>query len=147
MCDCTEEQFDKQKILNFIDGVEKEHPYKVYGDAETYSQYNEAWCDALDRVRGFIDRMIEDAPTIDAVPRSVVDQIRWERDMAIGQLEEIGVGFCEKTDDVVKVIRCKDCLHYRQMVSFDGECMCDVFEWKAEPMDYCSFAERKEVQE
>ena len=50
------------------------------------------------------------------------------------------------TIDAVPVVRCKDCLHYRPMVAFDGECMCDVFDWKAEPMDYCSFAERKEVQ-
>ena len=49
--------------------------------------------------------------------------------------------------DAVEVVRCKDCLHYRPMVAFDGECMCDVFQWKSEPMDYCSFAERKEVKD
>lgn len=47
------------------------------------------------------------------------------------------------TIDAVPVVRCKDCLHYRPMVAFDGEGMCDVFDWKSEPMDYCSFAERK----
>lgn len=52
---------------------------------------------------------IEEAPVVDAIPRSVAEQIRWERDMAMAQLEEIGVGFCEVTDDVVKVVRCKDC--------------------------------------
>lgn len=46
---------------------------------------------------------------LDAVPRCVVNQIRWERDMAMAQLEAIGVGFCEVTDDVVKVVRCKEC--------------------------------------
>lgn len=40
---------------------------------------------------------------------------------------------------------CKDCLHYRPMFVFEGECMCDVFDWKSKPMDYCSFAERKGV--
>lgn len=45
------------KLLKFIDEVEKEHSYKVLGDTETYSPYNEAWCDALDRVRGFVEAM------------------------------------------------------------------------------------------
>lgn len=51
------EPSDKQKILDFIDEIENEHQYKIYGNRETYSQYNEAWCDALDRVRGFIENM------------------------------------------------------------------------------------------
>lgn len=49
---------DRQKILDYIDEVEKEHPYKVYGDRDSYSEYNEGWCDALDRVRSFIDNMV-----------------------------------------------------------------------------------------
>lgn len=53
----SKEESDKQKILEFIDDVEKEHPYKVYGMPETYNKYNEAWCDALDRVRCFIESM------------------------------------------------------------------------------------------
>lgn len=51
------ESSDKQKILDFIDKIKNEHPYKVYGQAETYSPYNEAWCDALDRVSAFIENM------------------------------------------------------------------------------------------
>lgn len=35
-----------------LDTIEKEHPYKVPGDYDTYSQYNEGWQDAIDRVRG-----------------------------------------------------------------------------------------------
>lgn len=41
---------------------------------------------------------------------SVVEQIRWERDIALHQLEEIGLGFGEMAD-VQKVVRCKDCVH------------------------------------
>lgn len=51
------EPTDKQKILDFIDEVEKEHPYKIYGQAESYSPYNEGWCDALDRIRTFIESL------------------------------------------------------------------------------------------
>lgn len=47
---------------------------------------------------------IEKAEVIDAVPRSVYEQVCWERDIAINQLEEIGISFGEKTDGVKRVI-------------------------------------------
>ena len=36
----------------------------------------------------------------DSVPQRVVDQIKWERDIALSQLKEIGKGLGEKMDDV-----------------------------------------------
>ena len=38
-----------------IERTAKEHPYKVYGDADSYSPYNEGWTDALDRLESIID--------------------------------------------------------------------------------------------
>lgn len=43
------------------------------------------------------------------IPIGAVEQIKWERDMAMQQLEEHGIPFCGVADDVVKVVRCKDC--------------------------------------
>ena len=41
--------------------------------------------------------IIEEAPTVDAVPRTVYDQCAWERDLAIQQLRgDYGVGLGEK---------------------------------------------------
>ena len=34
-----------------LDAIEEENPYKIIGKSETYSQYNEGWCDAIYRVR------------------------------------------------------------------------------------------------
>lgn len=42
----------KNELLSYIDTVEKEHPYS---NDTFYSEYNEAWCDALDRIRSYID--------------------------------------------------------------------------------------------
>ena len=53
----SEDESDIPQILKFIDDIEKEHPYKVCGMRESYSQYNEAWNDALDRVRGLIESL------------------------------------------------------------------------------------------
>lgn len=34
---------------------------------------------------------------------SYIEQLRWERDVAISQLEELGIGFGEKVDDKVVI--------------------------------------------
>ena len=56
-------------------------------------------------------KYIEDVPTVDAVPVKSVEQLLWERDTAIQQLEEHGISFGCKAD-VVAVVRCKDCRWY-----------------------------------
>lgn len=121
-------------------------------------------CDGqgTDECYSCIMERVADAPAVDYIPmdaetvlKGVHDQIRWERDMAMESLKEIGVGFCEKTDDVVRVVRCKECKHSLEnnglLVigarfchrNIDGN---DVYEtvWDC---DYCSKGERKEVQE
>lgn len=97
-----------------------------------------------------------DAPTVDAVSRDVLDQVMWERDVAIEQLKSYGVSFGEKAD-VVKVVRCKDCEYKREL---EGHLVCgdsmragmgvDVFEIptyyfnKIAPDDFCSRGRRKD---
>lgn len=39
------------------------------------------------------------------VSQRVVDQIRWERDTALSQLEQIGKGFGSKMDDIVALLK------------------------------------------
>lgn len=41
---------------------------------------------------------VDEAPTVDAVSRGVHDQVRWERDIAIEQLESYGVSLGEKAE-------------------------------------------------
>ena len=82
------------------------------------------------------------------VSRYVVDQIRWERDVAIKQLEEHGIPFCGKAPDVVKVVRCEKCIH-RAYIDFGDDIGviggCGLF---GTPMmtcdDFCSYGERKD---
>ena len=56
--------------------------------------------------------MIDNAPTIDVVSVGVLEQYKWERDVAISQLEELGIGFGQKKPDMVEVVRCKDCKYW-----------------------------------
>lgn len=66
---------------------------------------------------GYIDAEdISNAPTVDAVPVSTLEQIKWERDSFVEQIREIGGEPFAKWDamDVVKVVRCRDCKYYRE---------------------------------
>ena len=97
---------------------------------------------------------IDKAPTVDAVSRCVVDQIRWERDVAIVQLEEHGIPFCGKAPDVVKVVRCKDCIWFSK-TGYDEDNTheddlnlhmghCSVFRTGTQACRFCSYGERRE---
>jgi len=52
-CDCI----SRQAAIDALDVLCQEHRYKIPGKAETYSQYNEAWQDALDRAEGVIGNL------------------------------------------------------------------------------------------
>ena len=51
-----------------------------------------------------------EAHAVDAVSRGVYDQIKWERDIAIEQLAELGIGFGAKVPDMVEVGACEGCI-------------------------------------
>ena len=55
-----------------------------------------------DEIEDVIQR-IKNAPAVDAVSKSLYDQIKLERDIALEQLNELGISFGEK------MVRCKDC--------------------------------------
>ena len=79
----------------------------------------------------------------------VLDQVRWERDVAIKQLEEHGIPFGGIAPDVVKVVRCKDCKCGKRpkTAMFVGKFVnCALYD--PMPMmrcnDFCSYGERRE---
>ena len=46
---------DENKLIEFMKKISEEHPYKISGRPDTYSQYNEAWQDCIDRIESFIE--------------------------------------------------------------------------------------------
>ena len=56
---------DRQAAINALDVLCQEHRYKIPGKIETYSQYNEAWQDALDRAEGAIFNLPSAQPDLD----------------------------------------------------------------------------------
>ena len=51
-----------------------------------------------------IQNFIDNQPTVTDIEK-VIGQYKWERDVAISQLEELGIGFGEKVDDKVVVAK------------------------------------------
>lgn len=54
----------------------------------------------IDSVKDLIDTQ----PVVDVVPVAVLEQVKWERDMAMQQLEEYGIPFGGIVPDVVKIV-------------------------------------------
>lgn len=86
---------------------------------------------------------LQDKPT-KAVPPSLAEVYKWERDIALSQLEEYGIGFAEKKrDDLVEVVRCKDCKHYIVEGITTQYGWCHEYKHSVNEDDYCSYGERK----
>jgi hypothetical protein len=77
------------KLIN-ADTIPYEEHYVPDGD--TQWEYRKALCVLKDT----IDQM----PEVDAVSRGLFEQYKWERDIAIGQLEELGLSLGQKIEGV-----------------------------------------------
>lgn len=49
-----------QELEKILEEIKAEHPYKVPGNYDSYSQYNEAWSDAIDRVRARLEEFFQE---------------------------------------------------------------------------------------
>lgn len=85
---------------------------------------------------------VENLKPADVVSRGLFDQIKWERDIAIDQLDQIGKTLGEKMDNVASVVRCKDC-KFLMFSDCYGECRRGHF-GIVSPNDYCSRGTRKD---
>ena len=89
---------------------------------------------------------IKAAPAVDAVSRGVVEQIMWDRDIAMEQLKEHGIPFGGIAPDVVSVVRCKDCKH----TLIDGETAiyCEKWDrWEVPEDFFCGYGKRRNDHE
>ncbi len=63
-----------QNVLDIIDEIGSENPYKIPGIPETYGKYNEGWCDCCDRIAGKLEEYFSDKVIIDK--QELIDKIR-----------------------------------------------------------------------
>lgn len=50
--------------------------------------------------RQYAVEVLKNAPTVDMVSKELLDQIKWERDIALGQLEKLGISLGQEIDGV-----------------------------------------------
>lgn len=98
--------------------------------------------------KGIFLQTVEEAPAADVVSKGVYEQVQWERDMAMKQLEEHGIPFGGEADDVVNVVRCKDCKYTEMIVDIIGNpqlyCRHHRYYPNVDFDDFCSWGKRKE---
>jgi L-arabinose isomerase len=63
-------------------------------------------------------RIIREHTAADVVPSAAYEQMKWERDVAMQQLNDAGIPFCGERD------RKRDEFFVRYLGKFVGECMC-----------------------
>ena len=124
----------RQAAIDALDVLCQEHRYKIPGKGETYSQYNEAWQDALDRAEGAICNLPSAESDPSDVARAIATIIENEKDMRVIAQPEI--------------VRCKDCKFWRTYVYVDGRPKflpkCGFNQIYVNGEDFCSRAERRE---
>lgn len=97
-------------------------------------------------------------PPVTVVAWDVYEQVRWERDIAISQLKELGIGLGQIMPDMVEVVRCKDCQNFMEyspayegeVEGADGDCWICKACVEYDPQfcavracDFCSLGEKK----
>ena len=90
---------------------------------------------------------LDTLPTVDAVPAGAYEQVAWERDLAVQQLKDYGVGLGQKkNENLAEVTYCKDCKYGDWDSKPDDAMVClrtnDGF-WRTSN-DFCSRGEPKE---
>lgn len=63
-------------------------------------------------------KLIREHPAADVVPRAAYEQMKWERDVAMQQLNDAGIPFCGEMDGK------RDEFFVRYLGKPVGECMC-----------------------
>lgn len=71
----------RQEAIDVINVLCREHRYRIPGKRETYSEYNEAWQDALDRAEGAICNLPPAQPY-------TADEIQKMQDLESAEIEK-----------------------------------------------------------
>ena len=85
---------DRQAVQEMVDRIGGMYPYRQIGNRDSYSQYNEAWTDAINRV----DAELNSLPS--AQPEQLTDKEQRIFLAAMGREEKV----CKQVDE-----ECRDC--------------------------------------
>lgn len=110
-----------------------EEPLIWFGDKEDV-QANDDWYNYTE--------IVKNMPAADVVSRTAFEQVMWERDQALSQLEEHGLTLGCKAD-AFPVVRCKNCKMTTGKVNKIFGVYCDLHEGWFDEDAFCSYGERR----
>jgi len=88
------------KIHKIITQVESEHPYRVEGDRDSYSDYNQGWADACDMIRTKLAKNI----VTDEVSSGVVGQSEQYCEHEVTDQKTLRCTCCEECGEILDVL-------------------------------------------
>ena len=78
-CKYCDDAVSRKDVVTLIDKATEMYPYKVIGDSDTYSKYNEGWADACNWLYAYIDS--DDLPSVQ--PQRIKGKwLRWTDDFS-----------------------------------------------------------------
>ena len=88
----------RQVTIDALDVLCQEHRYKIPGKVETYSQYNEAWQDALDRAEGVVGNLppVQPETATITIGRTRGETTMWYECDACGEPVDWNDCYCRK---------------------------------------------------
>lgn len=120
-----------QELEKIFEEIEAEHPYKVPGNYDSYSQYNEAWSDAIYRVRARLEEFFQEKDNDGWIPA--------EERLPEGEVNPVSQDFYEY-QVTAEFGNVKDVRHYKYGKGhwWHGPGIVDqyVIAWKERPEPY-----------
>lgn len=89
---------------------------------------------------GQLCEMLDRQPTLEAIPKGAYEQVKWERDMAVQQLNDYGVQLGEKAD-CVRVVRCRECKYSDQYT--ENHVYCNEYQTVKVIDGFCDFGKSR----
>lgn len=65
---------NKDRAIKIVNTVDDMYPYKVPGEFDTYSKYNEGWTDACDCIRGELE-VLPESDVVSADYKQFFDEV------------------------------------------------------------------------
>ena len=123
----------RQAVQEIVDRIGGMYPYRQIGNRDSYSQYNEAWTDAINRVDAELNSLPSAQPKIKCIANVTLtdEQVK----------EAFEKAKCEILAAQPDHIRCRDCKYAEFKPGATIHCKelgADLYQW-----DYCSYAERR----
>ena len=141
----------RQAVIDALEKVAELYPWRVPGDRDSYSQYNEAWQDALNRADSEIEALPSVQPErltnddfetirihLNAYKEKLCNQQRWKEAEEYQRIIDRFMAFASAQPQIT---HCAECRHWKH--SDVRKNYCEVFDWMNTEEDFCSLAERR----